>query len=113
MRRVVKRVLQSAAVALLIAAMPGAALAADESAPPRLTECSTVVRTVDHPYYGQGWLMECADGYALVVPTRSGSWAIVYPAGAELTGVPTQNPAWVDQMADGTLQPGPVLGRGP
>lgn len=104
------RLLLSTSLALAAASATMATPAA--AAAPSLPECPTVIREYDHPFYGPGWLMNCADGPALVIPSRWHTWAINYATGAAITGVATRVPPWLAAMERGEVEPGPVLARG-
>ena len=104
------RVVQLLVVAL--AASATMATPAHAAGAPILAQCPTVIRPYEHPFYGPGWLMNCADGPALVIPSRWHSWAINYATGAAITGVATRVPAWLAAMERGDVEPGPVLARG-
>lgn len=76
------------ALALIAAlALPATTQAQSAPTPPPLSElpdCSATIAPRVHPYYGLGWVAQCSDGLAFVVPSRYHRWAIIYGAFSDL-----------------------------
>jgi hypothetical protein len=95
MNRVFKATTVAAALTVAVAFAPSIAAASGAPTVPEIPGCTAVIGEREHPYYGHGWLAQCEDGIAFVVPAARGHWAIVYSAFPDL---PYVEPAWVGEL---------------
>lgn len=100
-----------AAIALITALATPAAASAQTLTPPPISElpdCSATIAPRVHPYYGLGWVAQCSDGLAFVVPSRYHKWAIIYGAFTDLQWtLQPQYQALMQEAADHPRTPTP------